>query len=91
MKVKKNTLTYLILTLALLAFGLSFLPFAATIIVAIIFGLGISYWLDNVYIGYSLRKQKLAIVGIVGAILVLFGTATSASFRVYNMTIGEER
>ncbi len=91
MKVQKNRLVSAVLVLALLAFTLSFLPFAPTIVVAVIFALGISYWLDNIYIKYSPKKKKLVMTSIIMAALVLVGTTFTASVRLYNMTIGTER
>lgn len=91
MKSQKNRLVSAVLVLALLAFALSFLPFAPTIVVAVIFALGISYWLDNIYIKYSQKKQKVVMASIVMAGLLLIGTSLTATARLYNMTIGTDR
>ena len=91
MKTQKNTFIYLLLLSALLAFALAFLPFAPTIVVAVIFALGISYWLDNVYIELPSRKKKIVVTSLCFAILVLVGTAITATGRIYNLTIGEDR
>ncbi len=91
MKIQKNTFIYAILTLALLAFALAFLPFAPTIIVAMIFALGISYWLDNLYIKFPRTKRRLVMLSIFLGIFILIGTTFSASNRIYNLTMGDDR
>jgi predicted PurR-regulated permease PerM len=90
-KTQKNKLIYSILALALFAFALSFLPFAATIIVAAIFALGISFWLDNVYINFSKKKRKVVMSAICLGLLLLVGTTFNASGRLYDLTMGSDR
>ena len=91
MKVQKNTFIYMILLSALLAFALAFLPFAPTIVVAVIFALGISYWLDNIYIDFSRRKKKIVMTSIFLGLFILVGIAFTATGRIYNLAVGEDR
>ena len=91
MKVQKNTFIYMVLLSALLAFALAFLPFAPTIIVAVIFALGISFWLDNIYIDFSRRKKKIVMTSIFLGLFLLVGIAFTATARIYSLTIGEDR
>jgi predicted PurR-regulated permease PerM len=91
MKVQKNTFIYMLLLSALLAFALAFLPFASTIIVAAIFALGITYWLDNIYIEFPRSKKIVVVISIFLSLSLLVGTAIIATARLYNLTVGEDR
>lgn len=91
MRARNNTSISIILVLGLFAFIAAFLPFAWTIIVSTIFALGISFWLDNIYIRYSPTKRKLILASILCGLILLIGTTFVAGTRLYQVTIGSDR